>query len=355
MLFRRVLFVLLGIGLLAGLGFAGVSVSMSRSFGSATAPIPPPRTVPSGPFTVAVVLGSQGSVTSDALAPFDVFASSPKFFAYTVSARREPVALSGGLHVIPDHTFDEALTPDVVVVPAVVDTDEQPLQDWIKRQARRGAHILGVCAGAEVLAKTGLLNGLSATTFWSDISGFAGSYPAAHWVSGQRYVAQGLITTTAGVTSGIAGSLHVLAQLAGDAEAERIGQQVNYPGWSLHGPLAIPAQQLSIGDFPYGWNVVFPWLQPTWGIRLADGADEIDVAAAFETYSGASFAARLIPLGPQQTVTTKHGLTLLTTQSTVDRTLDLPHGYDEALQTLTDLEGPTIAHVAAKFMEYPMR
>jgi hypothetical protein len=118
--------------------------------------------------------------------------------------------------------------------------------------------------------------------------GFASAYPAVHWVSGQRYVAQGLITTTAGVTSGIAGALHVLGQLAGDDEAERIGKRINYPGWSLHGSTAIPVQELSLGDLPYGWNVAFPWFPPTWGIRLTDGADEIDVAAAFETYSGAS-------------------------------------------------------------------
>ncbi|MFC0436701.1 DJ-1/PfpI family protein [Kutzneria buriramensis] len=354
MLLRRALFVVLGIGLLVGLGFAGVAVSMGRSFSSSSAPIPPLRTIPSGRLTVAVALGSQGSVTSDALAPFDVFASSPRFFAYTVSSRRDPVALSGGLHAIPDHTFDEALTPDVVVVPAVVDTDEQPLRDWIKRQAARGAHILGVCAGAELLAKTGLLDGLSATTFWSDIGGFADAYPAVHWVSGQRYVARGLITTTAGVTSGIAGALHVLAQLAGDEEASRVGAMINYPGWSLHGSTAIPVRQMSFDDLPYAWNVAFPWFQPTWGIRLADRADEIDVAAAFETYGGASFAARLIPLGPHPTVTTRHGLVLVIANSTVDRTLDLPHGYDGALSQLAALQGTTIARVAAKFMEYPM-
>jgi transcriptional regulator GlxA family with amidase domain len=75
--------------------------------------------------------------------------------------------LSGGLAVVPDYSLGEvdagtAPEPDVIVVPAVAaptGKKEAPLRQWIFAQADRGAHILGVCNGARVLAATGLRDG----------------------------------------------------------------------------------------------------------------------------------------------------------------------------------------------------
>ena len=53
---------------------------------------------------------------------------------------------------------------------------------------------------------------------------------------GQRYIQDGKITTTAGVTSGVFGALRLVQQLVGAAEAQRVGRELAYPGWSLDGP-----------------------------------------------------------------------------------------------------------------------
>jgi hypothetical protein len=112
---------------LAGAGAAGALVSLRAAY-----PRPPraapaegwPRPVPQGRLAVAVVLGASGSVITDALGPYEVFARSPGFFVYTVSAG--PAAmLSGGLAVVPDNSLGDVDAgmgpePDVVVVPAVV-------------------------------------------------------------------------------------------------------------------------------------------------------------------------------------------------------------------------------------------
>src|SRR5438093_255936 len=124
----------------------------------------------------AVVLGASGSVITDALGPYEVFARSPEFFVYTVSAR--PTAmLSGALAVVPDYSLSDvdagtAPEPAVIVIPAVVSPagrKEQPLREWLARRAGRGAHLLGVCAGAQLLAAAGLLDGHRATTHWAKI------------------------------------------------------------------------------------------------------------------------------------------------------------------------------------------
>ena len=209
-----------------------------------------------GPIVVAVVVGRSGTDAADALGPYEVFASSAKFSVYTVAATRAPAPLNGGLHVVPTYSFADvtsgaARQPDLVVVPAVnnpTGEQESELRAWLVQQSRSGARILGICAGSRVLAATGLLDGHRATSHWSRIAPLQKSNPRVNWVQGQRYVDDGTITTSAGVSSGIPASLHLVQELAGKTEAARIAQQVRYPGWVPNGPTEIPVQHFSIGD-----------------------------------------------------------------------------------------------------------
>ncbi|WP_229867490.1 hypothetical protein, partial [Streptomyces gelaticus] len=158
---RRAGWVLMGMVLsvasFAGIAFAGVSTSMADSFAPAPAASdagawPTARAVPTGRITVAVVVSNEGSVATDVMAPYQVFAESEKLFVYTVAAERRVSPLSGGAHLLPDHTLAEVdrgavPEPDVVVVPAVTDpadAKEARLRDWIVERHRKGAHVLGV-------------------------------------------------------------------------------------------------------------------------------------------------------------------------------------------------------------------
>jgi putative intracellular protease/amidase len=356
---------------------------------------PPASSSPAARFTVAVVVGVNGTVGSDVLAPYEVFARSADFSVFTVAASAAPVPLEGGPTLVPAHTFAEVdaglvRRPDVVVVPALADptgAEEAPLRNWVVSQSRGGAEVLGVCNGAQVLAATGLLDGHRATSHWSTLSALRKTRPAVHWVRGQRYVQDGSITTTAGVTSGIPGALAVIDQLAGPAEAARVGRAVQYPGWSLDGSAAIPDQHFGLSDLPVGLDHVLPWGRPVVGVGLADGGGEIDLTAAFEVYS-MSAAAHTVPLAAGPTVTTRHGVVLLTTSlataPAVDR-LIVPSapsvtavdprlrtwaagrhlaveplhgaagelGFDAALQDLAAHAGRGSALSAAKMIDYP--
>ena len=226
---------------------------------------PPPRPVPRGRLAVAVVLGASGSVITDALGPYEVFARSPEFFVYTVSAR--PAAmLSGALAVVPDYSLSDvdagtAPEPAVVVIPAVVSrpAGRTAAARMARPPGRRGAQLLGVCAGSRLLAAAGLLDGRRATSHWSRIRGLERSRPQVDWVRGQRYIQDGTITTTAGVTSGVFGALRLVQQLAGAAEAQRVGRELGYPGWSLDGPTGIPAQRLAPRDLTNLLAALAPW------------------------------------------------------------------------------------------------
>lgn len=255
----------------AGAGAAGVFVSTRTAYPRPPRAVPaegwpPARPVPDGRLAVAVVLGASGSVVTDALGPYEVFARSPRFFVYTVSAGRSTAMLSGGLAVLPDYSLDDvdagvAPAPDVIVVPAVAAPNgkkEAPLRKWMTGQADRGAHILGVCAGSRLLAATDLLDGRRATSHWSKLSGLQRRYPKVFSERGQRYVEDGKVTTTAGVTSGVFGALRLVEQLAGAAEAQRV----------LDGPLDIPQQRWALPDLAYLLAVVFPWFRQSIGVGL---------------------------------------------------------------------------------------
>lgn len=384
---------------LTGLAVAGTKVTSAEAHTPAptrlTEPQPVNRPSSQGPIVVAVALGSSGTVGSDALAPYEVFASSPQFSVYTVAAHPGLASTQGGPAIAPTYTFADTASgraphPDVVVVPAVGSPDgpqEAELRAWVKDQAKGGALILGVCNGAAVLADAGLLDGRTATAHWSRLGAFAKQYSHVNWVGGQRFIQDGPVTTTAGVTSGIPGALRVMADLAGPAEATRVGRLLRYPNWSLTGPTNIPTQSMTVHDLPVALNALVPWGRPTLGIALDDGVSEIDLASSFEVYD-VSYAARPIPLSATGTVTTKHGMVLHTNTVADDPTpttlavpgpagttnlnpalrawanrhhvrVDAVHGagnspgFDGALQYLSRHAGRATAVSAAKMIDYP--
>ena len=368
----------------------GLDVPDTRPVGAATGE--PNRAA--GTIHVAVVLGRSGTEAADVLAPYEVFARSPKFTVSTVAETRLPVQLVGGPAVVPASTFAEldtgvASAPDLLVVPAVENPSgdsEATTRSWIVGQAARGVRILGICSGSVLLAETGVLDGHRATSHWSRIGSLQKSRPGVQWVGGQRFVQDGRMTTTAGVTSGIPGALQLIHDLAGPAEAARVGAEVGYPGWSPSGSTDIPELAFSASDAPVALNAALPWFRPTVGIGLTDGIGEIDAVAPFEVYA-VSGAARTVAVAAIPFVTTKHGMVLVTKLPSTDgpamdrlilpgnaaedarltawaakwplSTTALPErshqgtAFDAALEDLSRHAGSAVAVSTAKFIDYP--
>jgi putative intracellular protease/amidase len=370
----------LGLATLAGIVFAGATVT-SRSTNQ---PVPTSSTGTSAAslryaepasaanptatrlgrrVMVAFVAGASGTVASDLLAPYDIFASSPAFTTYVVAGVATPAPLDGGPPVVPTYTFadvdaDPALRPDLVVVPALGDptgTAEAPLRSWVTRQHDAGAKVLGVCSGSLVLAATGMLDGLHATSHWSRIGALEASRPAVHWERGRRYVEDGSVTTTAAVSSGVWGALHLVAELAGPAEAQRVADLHPELAWTPTQTTSITEDHFAAGDLPVGLNYVMPWFRPSVGIALRDGVGELDATAAFEVYSQ-SAAARTVALATSDTVRTRHGLVLLTTSFAHAPDLSrlvvpgaaTAEAIDPQLRTWADNRGLTVEPLAGR-------
>ena len=304
----------------------GAAVSATAAFGAHYAPglhggVPAAAPVPHDPArpTAVVVVGNRGAEGSDVLAPYEILAATGRFNLYTVAPQRLPVPLTGGLDLVPDLTFDELATrtggapPDLVVVPQLADTGEPssaPVTGWLRTQAAGGAQLLSICTGAGVLASAGLLDGRPATAHWLRLPGLESGYPDVAWVRGQRVVDDGDVVSTAGILSGVDGTLHVVERFFG---ADVAADAADAVGWRHHGTGAPPpvTTGIAVPDPVAIVNAGYRWDPRLVGVALTDGVGEIELVSVFDTQAW-SLATRTVAVttdgGP---VRSRHGLTFL--------------------------------------------
>jgi putative intracellular protease/amidase len=159
------------------------------------------------------------------------------FDVYTVAASRTPVRTAMGLEVVPKYAFADAPQPDVLVIPggAVTAAQSDPATlDYIRHATEKTTHTMSVCNGAFILANTGLLDGLSATTTYHNIPRLAKQFPKVHVAHDRRYVDNGHLVTTAGLSAGMDGALHVIARMMGTGYAEEVALGEEY-AWTPEG------------------------------------------------------------------------------------------------------------------------
>jgi transcriptional regulator GlxA family with amidase domain len=196
----------------------------------------------------------------DFCGPFEVFAvaarwGDPKpFNVYTIAENPEPLLTRGGLNVIPTYTLDTCPRPDLLVVPGGLGSRKAMvnpkiigwIQQWAQQSAiRESPHegremLLSVCTGALILGKAGLLDGLKAATHHLSLEELAEAAPNTEIIQGVRYVDNGRLITSAGISAGIDMSLHVVARLLGEAHAQRTAKQLEYEWESSQQPSQQP-------------------------------------------------------------------------------------------------------------------
>jgi transcriptional regulator GlxA family with amidase domain len=151
---------------------------------------------------------SDGAVMIDFAGPWEVFQDAnvagrtqAAFTPYTVAESTAPLTVSGGARILPQYEFARAPAPKVVVVPAQSDPSPATKQ-WLQKTARSADLMMSVCTGAFVLAKAGLLDGHSVTTHHNSLQLLAMEYPKLTVRRGARFVDDGHIATSAGLSAG---------------------------------------------------------------------------------------------------------------------------------------------------------
>jgi putative intracellular protease/amidase len=163
-------------------------------------------------------------------ASFGTSEGKPAFNVYTVS-KNATVLSSQGLKIVPDYTIANAPKPDIVIVPGGnsnnVQSDPEFLA-WVKKAATEAEIGQTVCTGAFVFAKAGLLDKQAVTTWYGAIDHLRQTYPDLDVRNGSRFIDGGHIVTTAGISAGIDGSLHVVARLLGRRVADQVARYMEY-------------------------------------------------------------------------------------------------------------------------------
>ena len=153
------------------------------------------------------------------------------FKVLTIGHHKAMLRARAGLSVFPEAGFDDVPAIDVLIVPGGVVTAELDKPDvlaWIAAKAGHCELVASVCTGALLLGQAGLLNGREATTHWEDIALLRKMFPQTQVREGQRWIDEGDIVTSGGISAGIDMSLHLVERLAGRALAQRTARQMEY-------------------------------------------------------------------------------------------------------------------------------
>ncbi len=200
-----------------------------------------PLRVPKAPIKVAFLISDDFAVI-DFAGPWEIFEDvlnpsthKPAFELHTVSRSGKAVRARGGLRVVPEHSFESVALPDVLVVPAQSD-DSEAVLSWIRKVAAHADMTMSVCTGAFLLAKAGVLDGLEATTHHGAYKLLSVNYPRIQVHEKVRYVDNGRIATSGGLSAGIDLALHVVTRYFGEAVANTTAAEVEYAGYGWKDP-----------------------------------------------------------------------------------------------------------------------
>lgn len=136
-----------------------------------------------------------------------------------------------GLTFTPQYDFANAPELDVIVVPGGHGTkrlvQDERILTWLRGASGSARWICSVCTGSFVLQAAGLVDGKQITTHSGMIEQLK-SVHAGDVVSGERFVVDGNVVTSAGVSAGIDAALWVVGELYGPAHAQAVRQNLDY-------------------------------------------------------------------------------------------------------------------------------
>ena len=173
--------------------------------------------------------------------PFEVFSTASRvsktpnpFNVFLISETGKTVTARGGYEVNPTYSISNHPLIDVLIVVGGVHTEEmkKPLVlAWIAKAAKTAKLVASVCTGAFLLAEAGVLANKKVTTHWEDIPDLRKSYPNLEVLENQRWVDEGTIITSGGISAGIDMSLHLVSKTYGLELAGKTAKQMEFD-WS---------------------------------------------------------------------------------------------------------------------------
>lgn len=198
--------------------------------------------------TVAILLFNEIEVL-DFAGPFEVFGvagrhDDPKPFRVFTVGEQGPVYARNGLSLNPTYLLNDHPKADIIIVPggggrhedgtpygSRREMDNLAVLNWVRRTAKSAELVLSVCTGSYILGRSGLLDGLAATTHFLAVEGMQQAAPTTEIRPTERYIDTGKIITSAGISAGIDMSLYVVGRLLGKDVADETARYMQYDHW----------------------------------------------------------------------------------------------------------------------------
>ncbi|MBI3851620.1 MAG: DJ-1/PfpI family protein [Verrucomicrobia bacterium] len=185
----------------------------------------------------------------DAYGPLEMWGNlKGKVKVVTVAREKGEITSSQGPKTVAEFGFKDCPPLDLILIPggfgALDVLKDTETLDWLRERSAKAEITMSVCNGASVLAAASLLDGRPATTnkaFWSRATT---PWPNVKWVKRARWVDDGRIVTSSGVSAGMDMTLHVVERLFGKKTADNLANGSEYewhrdPSWDpyaeLHG------------------------------------------------------------------------------------------------------------------------
>jgi transcriptional regulator GlxA family with amidase domain len=317
---------------------------------------------------VVVVAENDGTETTDFLVPHGVLAMSEVVDLYAVSTRTGPVTMVPALTIELDQTtagFDASHPDgaDFVIVPAVHRSTDPVLIAWLRGQSARGATLVGICDGVWVVAASGALAGKQATGHWYSLDDLEDDFPQTTWVRDRRYLRDGPVMTTTGITASMPATLALIETIAGPARAREVATRLGIDEWSdAHDSRRFTLSWTDLGTA--AGNYLALWRHETVGIPIAAGVDQIGLALTADALSR-TYRSRALSLASSQTpLRTRQGIRIVPdavdSNASVDLIEPLPdastppaRALDDALSSIARRYGDPTADLVALQLEYP--
>lgn len=322
---------------------------------------PPKRKRP----VVAVIGNNTGAETTDFLVPYGVLTESGTADVLAVAPSSEPIRLRPSLKIKPQATLAEFDTrypdgADYVIVPAMQASPE--VIAWLQAQARGGATIVAICAGAMTLSEAGLLKDRAATTYWLSRDQLRKDNPGMRWIPNRRYVADRGIVTTTGITASMPVSLALVEAIAGRTKAEEVGRRLGMTTWDgNHDSNAFGEAEIAVADAQMKTDMA--QRPEAIGLAITPGMDEIAMAFVADAFSRPGGVITVTTADSDAPIQTKRGLTILPDRTPSGKlpgraipAIDMSRPaatLDLSLAKIEEMFGKDAARKVAMSMEYP--
>ena len=174
----------------------------------------------------------------DFAGPFEVFSltkdgDNKLFEVIIIGETYEPISARNGLKILPAAIFKDNLDLDILIIPGGYGAEKIEIKnktaiDWITEQQKKVKILASVCTGAFLLAECGLLNNKKATTHWMDLDKLENDYPKIEVIRNIKFVDEGEILTSGGISAGINMSFHIVSRLFGAEIAKKTAKRMEY-------------------------------------------------------------------------------------------------------------------------------